>query len=120
MAVEVTKPTLELKSIVNGVEYEALPSKIKPFYALEYQAYGDAPKHDRYKLNLKATGLLLTEASAVFKAEKERIEGAAAKVKVTGNPWKKGTAAFNLTDQGLVLKHDPALAARLQLEAKAG
>ena len=116
---EMQKNTLELKSVINGVEFLALPEKIKNFYTLIFEAY-NSPERSAYKLDIAATGLTLTEASAIFKTEKERVEAEGIKIKLTGNPWKKGTAAYNLTDQGQILKHDPALAARLQREAATG
>ena len=118
MAVEIVKQTLELKMTITGVEFEALPTKIKKFYQCEYQDYASSER-DRYRLDIAATGLTLTEACEVFKAEQERVEGAAVKLKVVGNTWRTGPG-FNLTEQGQILKHDPALATRLQREAQAG
>ena len=44
--------------------------------------------------------------------------GNSSTMRATGNPWKKGTAAYNLTEQGRIYRDNPALAKQLMEEAK--
>ncbi|MDR1579149.1 MAG: hypothetical protein LBS35_02230 [Synergistaceae bacterium] len=94
----------QMKGEITKSEYEALPEGLRKAYSEKHDYYGG------YVLNITG-GFNLTELGKIFKNESEIADKEA--VKFAGNPWKTG----NLTDQGRILRADPALAARLKQEA---
>jgi hypothetical protein len=96
----------QLKHEISQEEYNMLPAPLRKVYSAKCDYHGG------YALNI--TGCAnLTELGKVFQETREKAGKEELSAHV--NPWK--TATFNLTDQGRILRADPALAERLKREA---
>lgn len=95
---------------ISKKDYDALPDPQKKLYERE-SSYSD------YYKAKSLMGVNLTELGRQYRKEMEEWEKSPDRIKGLGNPWLKKT--FNLTNQGKIMRVDPALAARLQAQAKA-
>jgi hypothetical protein len=97
-----------LKEEITKIEYAALPESVRVLYKYQGEYLGTYVLSPQKEIDLTKS----------MKAVKDwaRSKGIGEPI-VTHNPWKKEN--FNLSEQGQIVRYDPAMAERMQQEASA-